>query len=105
MLDTHKIVFVVTFTPSFEGASVGGFDWFAAEWDARASLISHLSSDQGEPWTHDYTIRSIPVPRDLDNEGVTSYLEENPEWREVALPAEWEAIRVTGGAIDLTKED
>jgi hypothetical protein len=88
----HKIVYVVTFTPSFEGASVGGFDWYHAEDDARSSLIKHLTGDLTRDWTHDYTIRSMPVPRDLDADGITEHLELNPELREVPLPEgdEWQ---------------
>jgi hypothetical protein len=105
-MDNMKIVYVVSFMPSFEGASVGGFDWFVSEFDARANLIAHLSGDQGEPWTHDYTIRSMPVPKHYSNDQITEYLDtEMIEFRELPLPAEWQAIRDLGGAIDLTDKE
>lgn len=102
MIDSHKIVYVVSFMPSFEGATVGGFDWYISEDDARASLQRHLEEDSGKPWTHDYTLRSIPVPKDLTSDQVTELLDtELRDFRELGLPAEWEAFRDLGGAVEV----
>lgn len=105
MLDSHKIVYVVSFMPSFEGASAGGFDWFFSESDAREALIEHVTADTGNDWTHDYTMRSIPVPRDLSNEQITELLDNDlREERELSLPVEWESFRDLGGAAELEPE-
>ena len=102
ILDTHKIVYVVSFMPSFEGSSIGGFDWYFSENDARLAMSRHLVEDIDGDWTHDYTIRSIPVPKDLSNDEITELLDgELREMREVPLPGEWRQIRNTGGAIEL----
>jgi hypothetical protein len=106
MLDTHKIVYVVSFMPSFEGSSVGGFDWWHDEDQARIALLDMIEHDKGKEWTHDYTLRSMPVPKDLSNDQVTELLDtEMREARELPLPAEWESIRGGGGAIDFTDDD
>jgi len=97
-----KIVYVVSYMPSFEGSSTGGFDWYPNEDDARNRLIAHLSRDKGADWTHDYTIRSMIVPRHASNDEVTEILDgEMRDFRELPLPAEWEVIRNLGDAIEL----
>lgn len=102
----HKIVYVVSFMPSFEGATVGGFDWFTSEDAARRALAAHLAEDMGQEWAHDYTLRSMLIPRDLSGDAVTELLDnELRELREVGLPAEWEAIRETGGAVEVEGDD
>lgn len=101
ILDTHKIVYAVSFMPSFEGAAVGGFDWYEDEDAARRTLVAHLHMDAGGAWAHDYTLRSMLVPKDLTDEQITDLLDtELRDMRELPLPAEWEAIRATGGAHD-----
>lgn len=71
-----KIVYVVSFMPSLEGAaSVGDFDWFTEEAEARSRMRSHLAADDGKPWSHDYTMRSVPVPSDLDPDEITEFLD------------------------------
>jgi hypothetical protein len=102
MIDSHKIVYVISFMPSFEGSTVGGFDWYTGEDDARQQMVEHLNNDSGRAWSHDYTLRSIPVPKDLNNEQITELLDtELVELRELPLPAEWEAIRGEGGAFEV----
>ena len=104
-----KVIYVVSFMPSFEGASSGGFDWFTTENEAREDMWRHLmeDADSGEGWSFDYTMRSMLVPRHYSNDEITEALDtEYRNLRELPLPPEWEAIRELGGAIDLTdKED
>jgi hypothetical protein len=103
-----KVVYVVSYMPSFEGASMAGFDWYLTENEARDELIRHVSAERAENigWSHDYTMRSMLVPRHYSNDQVTEYLDtEMIEFRELPLPPEWEAIRDLGGAIDLTDKD
>ena len=102
-----KVIYVVSFMPSFEGANTGGFDWFTDEDEARRDMSRHLIEDMEQGgWHFDYTMRSMLVPRHASNDEITEYLDtELRDLRELPLPVEWVAIRELGGAIEIEKED
>jgi hypothetical protein len=106
MLDNMKIVYVVSWMPSFEGASTGGFNWYPEADDAREWIAVQCRAEKGADWTHDYTLRSMLVPHHYSNTEVTDYLDgEMIAFRELPLPPEWAPIRDLGGAIDLTDKE
>lgn len=70
-------VYVLSYAPSYERASTGGFDWF---WDP-SSLHSFLSRllDRAKPTTddlfaHDYRICTLRFPPDATEEEIETYL-------------------------------
>jgi hypothetical protein len=106
MTDDLKIVYVVSYMPSFEGSSMAGFDWYAEEDEAREAMIDAIKRELGSDWSFDYTLRSMLVPRTLTNEQITELLDTDlRDLREVALPGEWLQIRHTGGVIELEVSD
>jgi hypothetical protein len=84
-------VYVLSFAPSYERASTGGFDWF---WDP-SSLYSCLSRllDRAKPTTddlfaHDYRICTLRFPPDATEEEIETFLNSYDGATELTSPPE-----------------
>lgn len=82
-------VYVLSYAPSYERASTGGFDWF---WDP-SSLYSCLSRllDRAKPTTddlfaHDYRICTLRFPPDATEEEIETYLNSCSDAVELTMP-------------------
>lgn len=84
-----KNIFVVSFAPDYTFTlGVGGFDWFPKREDAVKYASQRLEEDLGA----EVCFRAIPVPAELSGDEITEYLENHPEWMDLAQPAEWSLV-------------
>lgn len=93
-MDT-KVIYVVGFAPDFTGwhgdtARVGGFDWRTRWADAAEIMRGHLNDGESG---HDYVFRSVQVPRDLDGDAITEWLNgEGFSLWNVPIPDSWVSL-------------
>ncbi len=79
-------VFVIGFAPSVGrdgsemGATTGGFNWVRT-WDDVRKFMNKTEAD----W-HDFRVATIEVPAKLNNEGITSWLDERRNLWEPPTP-------------------